>query len=209
MRISKAKIRNILNREIKVRVLLKIASTLFAVLILWSLYKKGVVAPVFINGQPVTFGEILKLVQDRGGPKNALDRLIVEKIVEFEAKKRNIVVKKEEIEAEILRTERKALENGKTLTQLLKESDQTIEDLEKNVKLRITIYKIIAKDVDVTEEEIDAEINRNKDLYKGREQEQIRQEVKELLLPQKYEQLYESYYVEAKANTNFDFFIRF
>lgn len=208
MTISKAKVKRFLDREIKVRFLLQIISTFLALFILWNLYKKGVVAPAFINGEPITFGEILRIVQDKGGPKNALDQLIVEKIIEFEAKKRNIIVKKEEIDAEIAKAEKKALENGKTLLELYKESGQSAQELEKNVKLRITLYKILSQDVDVTEAEIDSFIDKNKDMYKGQDREEIRKEVKELLISQKTQELYDSFITEAKANTKFDFFIK-
>ena len=129
MALTLNKIKKLLYKNIRLELFLKITSTLIAMLILYTLYKRGVLAIAFINGEPVSMIEVANIVSDNGGYKNAVDKLIAQKVIEYEAKKRNIIVKKEEIDQEILAMEIKAIENGRTLAELLKENDQTLNYL--------------------------------------------------------------------------------
>jgi foldase protein PrsA len=202
------KFRKILKKKISVSDFLKFSGLIVVMLILFSMYKKGIIAPIFINGEPVTAGEIL-ISLEKGGNGNIINKIIAEKVIEIEARKRNIQVRKEEIDAEILRLEKKAIENGTTLLQLLRDSNQTAADLEKNVKLRITVYKILEEDLNVTEKEIDDYIYENKDLYKDEEIEIIRQQTKEMLIQKKVEAKYDTWIKDASANTKIDYLISF
>lgn len=208
MKISRQKIDKVLHRKIEVVDFVKFSTTFVAIFILVTLYRKGVIAPIFVNGEPVSFTEILKVLREEGS-SNLLDRLLAEKIVEIEAKRRNIEVKKEEIDAEIFKIEKQAIEDGITLNQLLKQRGQNLENLEKNIKLQITVYKLIAEDVEVSENEIDQFIFENRDLYKDKEREQIRSDVKNLLLIRKVEDQYQSWIKDAKANTEINYVVRF
>ena len=203
-----AKLGSILKSKIRAISLLKFTTTLTAILILVFLYKNGYIAPFFVGGEPITLREISRIIKDKGGPKNAIDKLIAEKIIEIEAKKRNIMVRSEEIEEELLLEEKRALENGKTLLAMLEESDETIEDLKNNIKLRITLYKILRQDIDVTEEEIDAYIEKNKVIYEEKEKKQIRDGVRKLLLGVKIQTEYETWIREAKAATEINFLVK-
>lgn len=196
----------VLKKKIEISYFLKFISTILVIFMLFVIYKKGIVAPLFINGEPVSFSEILKVLTDKE-EGNFLDRLIAQKVLEYEAKKRNIVVKTEEVQSEILRIEKEAVENGKTLLQILKEKDQTLADLEKNVRTRILIYKIVEDEVGVSEEEIDEYINQHKELTGDRYSEEVRQEVKRLLLDKKVSEFYRNWIKDTKAKTKVRYII--
>ncbi|MFW9930914.1 MAG: hypothetical protein ACFFD1_16115, partial [Candidatus Thorarchaeota archaeon] len=72
-RLTKEKTKKILNTEVKVRTLTKIASTTVAVFILVVLYAKGIIAPIFVNGEPVTFAEIARIMREEGS-SNLIDK---------------------------------------------------------------------------------------------------------------------------------------
>ena len=146
----KTKISRILKENIKNIWLFRAISLLCGIFILYFLYRNEIIAIAFINGQPITLSDIVK-VYSSPDENNFLDRIISEKVIEYEAKKRNIKVMKEEIEEEVLKIEREALANGNTLAQILEESDQTTKDLEKNIRLRIIIYKILSENIELSE----------------------------------------------------------
>ncbi len=199
-RIFKIKISNIW--------LFKSASLIFVIFILLSLYKRGVIALAFINGQPISISDVIRYFESKD-KNNIIDKIISEKLIEYEAKKRNIIVKQEEIRSEILKIEKEALTNGKTLAQILKESNQTASDLERNVRLRIIVYKILSQDIDLSEDEIDKFIRENPELYENMSREEAREGVRKLLLDSKIKERYDSWIEEVKASSKIDYFIKF
>lgn len=202
----RSKIEKILKKKIEVSRLLKYLSTFIAILILVVLYKRGIVAPLFVNGEPITFREIVQVIST-DSDTNYLDQLIAEKIILFEARKRNIEVKKEEVEAEIYKIEKEAIESGITLVQLLKERDATLKELEKNTKTRLMLYKILSEDIEITEWEIEDYIRQNQHLFKEGEEELVREEVIRILLDKKVSEMYETWIREAKASSEVKYLI--
>lgn len=201
------KLDRMLHKSFTSRGLVKLITLLFSVLLLLFLYKQGVVAPMFVNGEPITLSDIY-LSYKQGGPENALDRAIAEKIVEYEARKRNIVVKKAELEAEMARIEKQAIENGKTLTQIASESNLTVDEYEKSVKTRLTIYKIVAQSVEIDDAEIDRVIEQNEWIYRdAQQQEQVREEVRQLLIERRIDEEYQQFIKDAKASSEIDYIL--
>lgn len=204
--VRKSKIEKILKKKIELSKLLKYLSTFIAIMILVVLYKRGIVAPIFVNGEPITFSEIAKVIStDRD--TNYLDQLIAEKIILFEARKRNIEVKKEEVEAELYKIEKEAIESGVTLVQLLRERDTTLEEFEKNTKTRLMLYKILSDDIEITEWEIEDYIRQNQHLFKEGEEGLVREEVIRILLDKKVSEMYETWIREAKASSEVKYLI--
>lgn len=198
-------IQHLLKKKIEVKRLLKYLSTLVAIIILIVLYKRGIVAPLFVNGEAVTFSEIAKVISKDDA--NYFDQLIAEKIILFEARKRNIEVRKGEIEAEIYKIEKEALENGITLVKLLKEKNTSLEELERNTKTRIMLYKILSEDVEISEWEIEDYIRQNQHLFKEGEEELVREDVIQILLDKKVSEMYETWIREAKAESEVKYII--
>ena len=203
----KTKISRILKENIKNIWLFRAISLLCGIFILYFLYRNEIIAIAFINGQPITLSDIVK-VYSSPDENNFLDRIISEKVIEYEAKKRNIKVMKEEIEEEVLKIEREALANGNTLAQILEESDQTTKDLEKNIRLRIIIYKILSENIELSEEEIDRFVRDNPELYESLSEEETRDEVRKLLIDAKIKEEYKTWIREAKASSEIRYLIK-
>src|SRR3989338_11535375 len=90
------KLVKLLNKEVTETPAFKVATLLLGLAILYFLYNKGILAVAFVNGQPITISEIAKFYQkEKTG--NILEKIIAEKIIYSEAKKRNIQVSIEEI----------------------------------------------------------------------------------------------------------------
>lgn len=176
-----------------------ILGTILVVYILITAYHQGAIAPLFINGRPITFGDIISTYKYHE-PGNVVDQVILEKIVAYEAQKRNIVVTKDEVEAEMIRMQQTASDNGKTLYQLYKDSGQTTADIDRNIRTHITIVRILEEDTNITEAEIDHYIDTHPDLYPYKDREDIREQVKKILLQQAVNNKYDTWAKEAKAS---------
>ncbi len=197
---SKRKIKRLLKEKIRNIWLLRGLSFIFCIFLLAYLYKSEIIAIAFINGQPITVSEVIKIYTSPD-KENVLDKIISEKLLEYETKKRNIRIKSEEIKNEMSRMEKEAVANGITMAQLLKESDQTAKDLEKNVRMRLIIYKILSEDIDLSENEVDKYLNENPQLYENLSKEEAREGVRRLLIDAKVQDEYKTWIREAKASS--------
>jgi len=120
--------------------------------------KKQTVAT--IDGEKITKSELYDSMFAENGQK-ALSNLISEKIVEMEARKNNIVVTPEEIQAKMVEYE--ASFGGRdSLISILEANGMSIEDLEKNIGMTIKITKLISPQITVSDEEIAKYFKENK-----------------------------------------------
>lgn len=189
--------RYILNRD-KSGNYWKLSTGILTLIILVSLYSKGIIAIATINNRPVTVNELIHFLR-RDQEDNIIDRALTQKLIEIEARKRQITVTSQETEKEIKRLTVLAAKNGKTIYELLQTSEEDGRELEKNVKLRMTLYKIMSSGNPITENEIDSFIDNNEDLYKPEEKEIIRTELKGLLLNKKISEDYDGWIREVNA----------
>jgi hypothetical protein len=112
-----------------------------------------------INGKPVLRYELNKKLTDSFG-KETLENLIVEKLVEEEASKQNVLVTKEEIDAEVDKLA-KSLGEGTKIEDVLAFQGISLEDFRHQLKLRLQVNKILEKEIIISEEEIDSFIKDN------------------------------------------------
>jgi hypothetical protein len=185
------------------------ATTLVAIIILLFLYQKGIISIAFINGEPVTVGEAARVLTSKN-TDSALDTLVAQKIIEYEAKKQNIIVSAEEIRRKVSFYQKQAKLQGTTVLELMQMEDTSLENIDENVKLQITLYKLIAeKDVSVSEAEIDEFFDEWGHLYTEEEKELYKDEIIQFLYSEKLSQSYETWIREAKAESEVKYFIDF
>lgn len=204
--LPKRKLNKILKKNIRNIWLFRSITLIIGLIILFALYRMEVIAIAFINGQPISFTDIVKVYNSKDN-ENIIDKLIAEKLIEYEARKRNIQVKSEEISKEIALIEKDAIVNGITLAQLLKDSHKSSEDLEKEVRLRIIIYKILSENIELSEREIDNYVKENPELYKNLGEEETREKVRKLLIDAKVDEEYKTWIQEARASSDIRYFI--
>src|SRR3989344_6302941 len=177
----------------------KILSLTSAIFILLILYRSEIVAPMFVNGEAVTIADII-YSYNKGGVKGLKNRLLEAKILEIEAKKRNIIITKDEIDSELKRAEAEAILSGITLKEILDNKDQSLSDYQRELKTRLTIYKILSQSTTMDDDAIDKIMEENKWLYNNEnEAEEVREELRKLLIDTQYQFEYQKIIKEAKA----------
>lgn len=121
-----------------------------------------------VNDQVITKEELYNsLVKENG--LQVLETLITEKIIDVEAKKQNITVSEEEIEAEI--NELMESYGGEELfKQALEYYGYTMDDIKKNVTVNTKIKKLVEPSITITEEEMKEYFEKNKDSFDQEEQ---------------------------------------
>jgi len=112
-----------------------------------------------INGRPVFRYELTQRLTSTYG-KEALENLIVEKLIKDEAKKRGVSVSEQDVEQEAKKLE-KSLGEGVTLEDALKFQGVSLADFKKQLELRLQLNKILEKEITISEEEVTKFIEEN------------------------------------------------
>ncbi|GIP57281.1 peptidylprolyl isomerase [Paenibacillus sp. FSL W8-0186] len=132
--------------------------------------KKDVVATV--NGTKITQDELYnELVKAGGGEqaKQALNAMVMKTLITQEAKKKNIVVTEEDINAEI-DNYIKSFGSLEMLEQMLQQYGMTMDDLKQDSEMNVMITKLLEDKTNVTEDEVKQTFETYKESFSTPEQ---------------------------------------
>ncbi|MUG44065.1 peptidylprolyl isomerase [Paenibacillus woosongensis] len=132
--------------------------------------KKDVVATV--NGTKITQDELYnELVKAGGGEqaKQALNAIVMKTLITQEAKKKNIVVTEEDINAEI-DNYIKSFGSLEMLEQMLQQYGMTMDDLKQDSEMNVMITKLLEDKTNVTEDEVKQTFETYKESFNTPEQ---------------------------------------
>ncbi|MGE5679220.1 MAG: peptidylprolyl isomerase [Pseudomonadota bacterium] len=121
-----------------------------------------------VNGEAITKDQLYDAMKGQYG-KDALDQLISEKIVDLELKKQNITIANEDIQKEL----QKMVEQyggQEQFDSLLASYGYKVEDITKNIESNLKLRKLLESKVTITEDEMKAYFEQNKDTYDVAEQ---------------------------------------
>lgn len=121
-----------------------------------------------VNGTEITKNDLYQAMFERYG-EQAIDQLITEILIEQEAERHNIQVGDDEIEAEI---DAMAGQYGgrETLEMLLSQSGSSLEAFKRDIRLNLYVERILADEIEVTDDEVREYYENNQDLYEQEEQ---------------------------------------
>src|SRR3989338_8850141 len=121
---------------------------------------------------------------DRLAGQQALSTLITKKLILLEAKKRNLTVSQDELNAEMTTIEGIAQQQGMSLDDLLKQQDLTRPVLLEEIRIQKLLEKM-AGEVIVSEVELQTYWQENQTLYPGQTFEQVKNQLTSQLKQQK------------------------
>ncbi|MBY0011087.1 peptidylprolyl isomerase [Paenibacillus typhae] len=126
------------------------------------------VAVATVNGTDITKAQLYDKLVEAGG-ESTLQNLITTTLVDQEAKKANITVTDEDINAEIedLKTQ---FGGEDALNSALAQSSMTLDDLKAQMPLQVEIRKLLEPKVTVTDEDIKTYFNDNKATFNQEEE---------------------------------------
>ena len=122
---------------------------------------KGVFIAATVDGSPIMRLTIIQKLEKTSG-KNLLDSLINEKLIQNEARTKNIIVSDDEINSQIKTIESQIATQGGTLDAALAEAGMSMDDLKKQIMAQKEIEKLLADKINVTDEEVAQYIKDNK-----------------------------------------------
>jgi hypothetical protein len=163
----------------KLFVVFLIAVVVFVLYILKDKYIAAVV-----NGQPV-YRHTLHMELEKQAGQQALDGLVTKTLIYQEAKKQNVEVTQEEVDAQLSEIEAGLAAQGQTLDEIIALQGLTKEDVIEQIKLQLMIEKMVGDEVVVTDEAVDDYMEQNADfLPEDADEEELKASVREQLRQQ-------------------------
>jgi len=182
-----------------------IVGVLAIVLLFAFAFSKGYVIAAIVNNKPIFRFQINSTMMARYG-KQTLESMISETLIADEARRLNISITQEEIDAQ----EEEVLKSfgGKvTLEELLKFQGTTKTEFDGQIKLQLVVNKMLEKDVSITEEEVANYKETNKATLVSTDEAALNEEVRKTLTEQKINEKIQPWFTELKNKAKiFKFF---
>lgn len=157
-----------------------------------------------VNGKPLTTFAVLQELEQvkRNEVAEVVNIMIDKTLLLDEAEKRDITVSEEEIDAEMKRTEDALKQSGQTLDSQLSLLGMTREGLRENYRIQKSVEQMVGN-VELTDEEINAYLEENKDLLpQETEEQELREMVEQQLSQQKLGEQYQQLITELRDNAD-------
>ena len=138
-----------------------------------------------VNNQPIWRFTLIKEIEKQAA-KSTLESLITETLILQEAKKDNIEISDEELNEELKKIEENLKQQGQELDKLLAAQGMTKEKLKEQIGIQKIVEKIVGKDIEITDEEVDAFLEANEGFVpEDQDVEEAKPGIKEQLKQQK------------------------
>lgn len=121
---------------------------------------RGEIIVATVNGKPVTRYELVKELEKQGATQ-ALDSIIIQKLIAEKAMEKNITISNETIANEIKTIKESLTAQGMELDQALQAQGMTMESLVMQIKLQKELEKLVEETVVVTDEQVNQYITDN------------------------------------------------
>lgn len=169
------------------------------ILIITLLYVfKGIFVAALVNGEPITRLSVVKELEKQSG-KAILDNLITKKLILQEARKRKVVVPQTEIDSELKKIETNLKSQGTTLDQALQLQGMTKTQLNDEIKIQLSIQKMVEGNIRISDKEIGEFITENKENFpEGSTEAQMKDQAKESLKQQKLQEKTQTFLAELQ-----------
>ncbi|RJR26996.1 hypothetical protein C4561_04440 [candidate division WWE3 bacterium] len=186
-----------------------VAVVLAALLGAGAYYLRGYFVAATVNGSPITRIAVIKELEKQGG-KSVLDNLVTKKLIEQEAVNKNVTVSQEEIDNELSTIEQSTLAVGMTLEDALAQQNVSKTQLIEEIVLNKKLEKMVEGSVNVSDEEVTAYLEQNKEtLPPNSDEETLKEQVRTSLRQQKLTQSVQDLLTTLRENAKINYYVTF
>lgn len=169
---------------------------LFLALGVLLLTNKSLLIAAIVNGNPVWSWQLNKVMTSRFG-KQTLEGIISEQLIADEARRSGVIVNQQDIDAKQADIV-KSLGGNVNIEDLLKYQGMTKTDFDDQIRLQLTVQKILGKDVTIAESDIDSFIASNGAQLVATEEAAMRVEARQAIIDQKVGEKLQPWFLELK-----------
>lgn len=168
---------------------------------------KGVFVAAKVGNQLITRQELDKELEKQAG-KQALDNMVIEKLIIQEAKKKGVQASSAEIDVKMGEIDNQFKAQGQSLETYLASRGQTKDDLKKQVKVQLLVEKMLGDSVKVTDQEIKDYFDKNKSTFpKNATLDNQKEQIKNNLTQEKLSTSFQSWIETLRKDAKIDYFI--
>lgn len=185
----------------------KLFKPLVVLLLLSLVYLlKDEVIVASVNGQPVTRFALIRTLEQQSA-STALENMTLKLLVEQELKKAGVKVSDEEMDAEIAKIEEQLAAQGQNLDDLLEAQGLKRAEVKEQLALSKGLEKLLADKVSVSDEEIRAYFDENKEMM-GNDVvfEDIKEDIRTQLQQEKLVAEQQKWFAEIKKSAKINYY---
>ena len=170
---------------------------------------RGLFVAAVVNGAPISRLSVVSSLEKQSG-KAALESLIRTKLIDDEARKKNVTITDDEVEKELNQIRAQVASQGGALEDALKAQGMTIDQLREQIEVQKKIEKLLGDSVSVSNEEVEAYISENKiELSKDKQPEEAKAALKEQLKQQKFQQAAQKWVSDLTKNAKIQYYVNY
>jgi foldase protein PrsA len=187
------------------KILLPLA--VIAVVALGAWWGRSLFVAAIVDGEPISRFAVIKELEKRSGGQ-ALDTMVIKKIILKRALENNISISNDDVEKEIATLEERMSTQGGTLEDALLQQGMTMEQFREQIILQKALEKILADKVAVTDEEVAAYLTETKATTPtAMTDDEFKERVREQIKGQKFGVEVEKWLIEEKQKANIQYFV--
>ncbi len=162
-----------------------------------------------VNGQPISRLQVVQELEKQNG-KQTLESLVTKNLILQEMEKKNITVTNEEVTSEIKKIESALKAQNRSLSDALSQQGLSRPELEDQLKIQKMIEKLFSKDAVVSDKEVNAYIEKNKDaLPTDQEESALKATIKEQLKQQKLTTKFQSWLEGIQKQAKINYYVKY
>lgn len=161
----------------------------------WA-FKNGMIVSAMVNGKPIFRWQLTKTLVSRFG-QQTLESMITERLIADAAAKDGVVIAQGDVDKKVNEIV-KSLGENVNLEELLKYQGMSKADFEHQIRLQLTVEKILSKDISIEEKDVDAFIAQNRQTMSATEEGALREEARTAIFSQKVSEKIQPWLAELK-----------
>lgn len=158
---------------------------------------KGLLVAAVVNGRPIFRWQLTRVLTSRFGGQT-LESMISQALIDAEARKAGISVSGEEIvkkESDLV----KSLGGNVSIDDVLKYQGMTKADFEDQLRLQLTVEKLLGKDITITDADIDTYIATNESTLTATTEAELREEAKQAIFSQQVNDKLQTWFTDLRS----------
>lgn len=158
---------------------------------------KGLLVAALVNGRPIFRWQLTRVLTSRFGGQT-LESMISQALIDAEAKKAGITVSQTDIaqkESDLV----KSLGGDVSIDDILKYQGMTKADFEDQLRLQLTVEKLLGKDITITDADIDNYIATSGSLLAATNEAGLREEAKQTIFSQQINDKLQTWFTDLRS----------
>lgn len=161
---------------------------------------KGLIVAAVVDGKPIFRWQLSSVLMSRFG-QQTLEGMISQALIDEQAQKAGITVTQADVDAKT-KALIASLGGGMTIDQVLAYQGMTRADFDSQLKLQLTVEKLLGKDITVTDVDITNYIATNSATLTATDEAGLKEEARQAILSQKINEKLQPWFAALKAKAS-------